>query len=726
MTSSPRCASSITSTPRIVDIANTYNKASSKTMVENKNAVFEAWMIRDSQASYDELQRLVAHARGQNSGGGFTHVGSTNASITPGLAWSLDFLGNWTKLVTDLDADGPSESDSADNKEQRHHNDVNEITEIDLAGDDDYELPLSYDKAGNVRERGLTSTTIYRYTHDAWNRLVRVQHVTDPGGTETVVDVHETQYNGLDWRIVKRADTTVPINGLDQERRMYYSGGGERLLEERIDEDYSGSPGMNRHMAYVWGLRGRYIDDIVCRLVDGNLDGDYLDYAAGTDKIYYHLTDDEFSTVCIVDHTAKVIERVSYDAYGNPRHHRRSDLNGEGSTNIDDALVVINNWSAPGGRGDVTRDGTVDIDDYLAVINDYGGAVPRGRLNHSGGGGNDTDNLLGANGMMYNQELSGTPGGGGVGGGAAGGGGGTYGGRGGGNFDSTTGRSSSRAGNPRGAMAMAAGLNGMMAAMDLGSMGISPGTGMCPKSEDSENSPISPGRPGSGPGGDGGEGGGPGPGPGVGPGGGRGPRGGGRPPGWAWGAHDIDPETGKLIAPMEPMPTVRYMGDPASDAIFALNASWGPARFSGRSWWSYGHEVLDGLGLIPVIGEIADVANGIWYAVEGEWGYAGISFIAVVPVVGDAGKAAKYGHKAHTAAQRALKEIVEEATNGGRKALSKADAEAVIQWAREVLYPGFRASPADLAHPNPHWISPHINFPGLRYQHVPVPPGVTP
>jgi YD repeat-containing protein len=639
---------SITSTPRIVDIVNTYNKASSKTLVENKNAVFEAWMIRDSQASYDELQRLVAHARGQNSGGGFSHVGSTNASITPGLAWSLDFLGNWTKLVTDLDADGPSESDSADNKEQRRHNDVNEITEIDLAGDNTYELPLSYDKAGNIRERGLTSTTIYRYTHDAWNRLVKVQHVTNPGGGETVVDVHESQYNGLDWRIVKRADTTVPINGLDQERRMYYSGGGERLLEERIDEDYSGSPGINRHMAYIWGLRGRYIDDIVCRLVDGNLDGDYLDYAAGNDKIYYHLTDDEFSTVCIVDHTAKVLERVSYDAYGNPRHHRRSDLNGEGSTNIDDALVVINNWSAPGGRGDVTRDGTVDIDDYLAVINDYGGAVPRGRLNHLSTG-FDTDNILGANGMMYNQELSGTPGGGGVNGGAAGGGGGTYSGRGGGNFDSTTGRSGSRAGNPRGAMAAAAGLNGMIGDMGLGSMGISPGTGMCPKSNDSENSPIGDGGPRGrpGPGGDGGEGGGPGPGPGVGPGGGRGPRGGGRTPGWAWGAHDIDPETGKLIAPMEPMPTVRSPGDPGYDEIFALNASWGPARFSGRSWWSYGHEVLDGLGLIPVIGEIADVANGIWYAVEGEWGYAGISFIAVVPVVGDAGKAAKYGHKGY-------------------------------------------------------------------------------
>jgi hypothetical protein len=29
-------------------------------------------------------------------------------------------------------------------------------------------------------------------------------------------------------------------------------------------------------------------------------------------------TDDQFSTVCIVDHTAKVLERVSYNSYGAP------------------------------------------------------------------------------------------------------------------------------------------------------------------------------------------------------------------------------------------------------------------------------------------------------------------------------------------------------------------------------------------------------------------------
>jgi hypothetical protein len=60
----------------------------------------------------------------------------------------------------------------------------------------------------------------------------------------------------------------------------------------------------------------------------------------------------------------------------------------------------------------------------------------------------------------------------------------------------------------------------------------------------------------------------------------------GRPPGWACGAHDIDPETGKLIAPMEPMPTVRSPGDPGYDEIFALNASWWTRRSERPSWWT--------------------------------------------------------------------------------------------------------------------------------------------
>jgi hypothetical protein len=36
----------------------------------------------------------------------------------------------------------------------------------------------------------------------------------------------------------------------------------------------------------------------------------------------YHLTDAQFSTVAIMDHTADLAERITYSAYGEGRHRR--------------------------------------------------------------------------------------------------------------------------------------------------------------------------------------------------------------------------------------------------------------------------------------------------------------------------------------------------------------------------------------------------------------------
>lgn len=53
-------------------------------------------------------------------------------------------------------------------------------------------------------------------------------------------------------------------------------------------------------------------------------------------------------------------------------------------------------------------------------------------------------------------------------------------------------------------------------------------------------------------------------------------------------------------------------------------------------WWSgVGHTALDLLGLVPVLGEPADLANAAWYAAEGNHLDAGLSLISVIPVVGD-------------------------------------------------------------------------------------------
>ena len=61
-------------------------------------------------------------------------------------------------------------------------------------------------------------------------------------------------------------------------------------------------------------------------------------------------------------------------------------------------------------------------------------------------------------------------------------------------------------------------------------------------------------------------------------------------------------------------------------------------------------------GLVPVVGEVADVANGIWYAAEGNYVDAALSFASAIPLAGyaaSAAKGARYGAKAIDAAQSA-------------------------------------------------------------------------
>lgn len=63
----------------------------------------------------------------------------------------------------------------------------------------------------------------------------------------------------------------------------------------------------------------------------------------------------------------------------------------------------------------------------------------------------------------------------------------------------------------------------------------------------------------------------------------------------------------------------------------------------GGNWFSeVGHLVLDGLGLVPVVGEPADAVNGVWYAAEGDVVNAGLSFAALVPLGGQLATAGKW------------------------------------------------------------------------------------
>jgi len=56
-----------------------------------------------------------------------------------------------------------------------------------------------------------------------------------------------------------------------------------------------------------------------------------------------------------------------------------------------------------------------------------------------------------------------------------------------------------------------------------------------------------------------------------------------------------------------------------------------------------GHTALDAVGMIPVVGTAANLANAGWYAAEGDWTDAGMSALAAIPIEGDAVDALKLG-----------------------------------------------------------------------------------
>lgn len=86
-----------------------------------------------------------------------------------------------------------------------------------------------------------------------------------------------------------------------------------------------------------------------------------------------------------------------------------------------------------------------------------------------------------------------------------------------------------------------------------------------------------------------------------------------------------------------------------------------------------------------------------------------------------------YGLTCMTPDQIALKELGNEASLGGRRAISAAEAEILLDWAKEVGTP-FRASASDLATSLNHWVGgAHIHIEGIgRGGHIPVLPGVIP
>jgi hypothetical protein len=65
----------------------------------------------------------------------------------------------------------------------------------------------------------------------------------------------------------------------------------------------------------------------------------------------------------------------------------------------------------------------------------------------------------------------------------------------------------------------------------------------------------------------------------------------------------------------------------------------------GWTWSDAGHLILDGVGLIPIVGEPADFVNAIWYESEGDHINSALSTAGMVPLLGWGATGAKVGLK---------------------------------------------------------------------------------
>jgi RHS repeat-associated protein len=332
------------------------------------------WADRDRKYEHDDLLRLTQGELGVQQGSGWTGAAGSRQ-------WELDLLGNWLKRRTDLNADG---SFAGSGEEQaRTHNRANELSELSTTGVAGSSRDLVYLDNGNIRSRERSGVLTEEYTHDAWNRLVRVEQEVQavPPQTKTVA---EFEYNGLGWRVVSRTDTSLPPTDgvLDEERVLLYSPSWQ-VLEERIDEDYQNAPGVNRIAQMAWGLR--HLDDAVLRRIDrgdgssGAADGDFAD---PEDSTYFYLTDPQFGVVKVLSDTAKLQESVSYSPYGEAEHHWPGDIDGDGDLDSYDHgfMLNINNLNKQvhqaGYRveADLNADGVVNTSDISLFLGWYDGA----------------------------------------------------------------------------------------------------------------------------------------------------------------------------------------------------------------------------------------------------------------------------------------------------------------------------------------------------------------
>ncbi|WP_203655372.1 polymorphic toxin-type HINT domain-containing protein [Actinocatenispora rupis] len=106
---------------------------------------------------------------------------------------------------------------------------------------------------------------------------------------------------------------------------------------------------------------------------------------------------------------------------------------------------------------------------------------------------------------------------------------------------------------------------------------------------------------------------------------------------------------------------------------YPISRAWAADKTVSHGAAANGHRLLDIVGYIPVVGTVADAANAVWYASEGDWTNAAISggstVIGVLPI----GKVVSIGGKL------VVKVVIKGAVKAAAPALEKAAAKTAVK-----------------------------------------------
>jgi hypothetical protein len=120
------------------------------------------------------------------------------------------------------------------------------------------------------------------------------------------------------------------------------------------------------------------------------------------------------------------------------------------------------------------------------------------------------------------------------------------------------------------------------------------------------------------------------------------------------------------------------------------------------------HTVLDVVGMIPVVGEIADLANAALYGVEGNYVDAGLSLAGAIPGLGWGATGTKLARKGVKAAAKAA----DKARDAAKVATKVADAAAAAKSLKAAENVTKAAKAVDVAATSTGWVA--RNLPGLN------------